>query len=95
MAHEREVEIPAGQSREWNFHPDLPISMSPVFDVPPKPAKAIGWLLGTWIKLTPPVNHLLFAIVCTSLFLPSMQTMHTQVTFWSYGRSLSIFFIKI
>lgn len=76
------IESPAGQSREWNFHPDLPISMSPVFDVPPKPAKAVGWLLGTWTKLTSPVSHLFFAIVCTVFFLPSMQTMQQLSWQW-------------
>ncbi|WP_342076503.1 sterol desaturase family protein [Yoonia sp. SS1-5] len=71
------VEEPAGQSREWNFHPKLPIDMSPVFDLPPKPKAALAWLLGTWTKLTPPVNHLAFALIAFFFFWPAMETMQT------------------
>lgn len=75
VGHADPVKIPAGQSQEWHFHPNLLISMSSVFDVPPKSAWTIGWLLGTWTKLTPPVSHLLFALICTVFLLPSMETM--------------------
>lgn len=76
------VAEPAGQSREWNFHPNLPIAMSPVFDIPPKPKAAWTWIAGTWFKLTPPVNHLLFAII-TFLFLwPSMASMQQLAPEW-------------
>lgn len=67
--------VPAGQSREWNFHPQLPISMSPVFDIPLKPKSALDWLVGTWLKLTPPVSHLIFALVATFALLPPLQAM--------------------
>lgn len=73
---------PAGKSREWNFHPALPISMSPVFDLPPKPKAALRWLLGTWTKLTPPVSHLTCAVVAFFLFWPSMDTMTTLTWGW-------------
>ena len=66
--------VPAGTSREWNFHPRLPITMSPVFDVPPRPKAALGWLAGTWLKRTPPVNHLIFAVVAYLAFWPSLES---------------------
>jgi len=72
----------AGQSKEWNYHPDLPIGMSPVFDIPPKPQAAIAWLAGTWLKLTPPVNHLIWAILVYTLLLPSMETMQSLGAVW-------------
>ena len=68
-------QIPAGRSRVWNHHPALPIGMSPVFDLPPKPKAAFAWLLGTWSKLTPPVSHLVFAIIAFALFWPDMAVM--------------------
>lgn len=73
---------PAGKSKDWNFHPALPISMSPVFDLPPKPKAAFAWLVGTWLKLTPPVSHLFFALLTTLFLLPSMATM--QQLRWSW-----------
>ena len=45
---------------EWNYHPALPITLSPVFDIPPKPKAALNWFINTWLKITPPVNHMIF-----------------------------------
>jgi sterol desaturase/sphingolipid hydroxylase (fatty acid hydroxylase superfamily) len=59
--------------REWNYHPALPIRMSPVFDVPPHPKNALAWLAGTWLKRTPPVNHLISALLVYVLIWPSME----------------------
>ncbi len=82
-ADEAPVEpIKAGTSRTWNFHPDLPIKMSPVFDIPPKPKAALAWFAGTWFKITPPVNHLLFAVL-TYLFLwPSLGAIQSGNWTW-------------
>ncbi len=82
------VDEPAGKSREWNFHPNLPISMSPVFDFPPKYKASTDWLLGTWLKLTPPISHLLFAVVCYNLFLPS--TVEMQQVAWPWLLQVSL-----
>lgn len=81
---------PAGKSREWNFHPALPISMSPVFDIPPKPKAALHWLVGTWLKLTPPVSHLVFALVAFAFFWPTTGTMENL----TFGWPLQIFAIN-
>ncbi len=57
--------------------------MSPVFDLPPKPKAALGWLLGTWFKLTPPVSHIAFAIVAYIAFWPAMATMQAASLGWA------------
>ncbi len=67
--------VPAGKSRVWNYHPALPISMSPVFDLPPKPRAALSWLLGTWLRLTPPVSHMFFAVMAYAFLWPAMPAM--------------------
>lgn len=72
---ETSAPIPAGKSKVWNYHPALPISMSPVFDLPPKPRAAIAWVMGTWLKITPPVNHLLCAIIVYTFLWPSLPDM--------------------
>jgi len=73
---------PAGQSKVWNYHPELPIAMSPVFDMPPKPKAMWTWLSRTWLKLTPPVNHLLWALVVYTFLLPSVDTMQSLSAAW-------------
>ncbi|UWR23022.1 hypothetical protein [Sulfitobacter sp. S190] len=75
-------QIPAGKSREWNWHPALPISMSPVFDVPPQPAAAARWLIGTWTKLSPPVSHMIFATLAYLFLWPSMTQMQDLQVSW-------------
>lgn len=71
------------QLREWNFHPKLPITMSPVFDIPPKPRAAIAWLLGTWTKLTPPVSHIAFAVAAYLFLWPSMDMVRQGSSKWA------------
>jgi sterol desaturase/sphingolipid hydroxylase (fatty acid hydroxylase superfamily) len=74
--------VPEGKSRVWNFHPALPIAMSPVFDIPPKPKAALAWLFGTWTKLTPPVSHLTFALIAFMFFWPAMSQMQSLTWGW-------------
>ena len=67
--------IKAGANKEWNYHPQLPISLAPFFDSPFNLKASLQWLAATWLKITPPINHLLFAIVVYLFFLPSMASM--------------------
>ena len=83
--------VPAGKSRVWNYHPDLPITMSPVFDLPPKPKAALAWLLGTWIKVGPPLNHMLWAVIAYLFFWPALPDMQTL----SWGWATQVFAINL
>ncbi len=70
------------KSSGWNFHPTLPISMSPVFDIPPDPKAAWQWIANTWLKLTPPVCHLLCAVIAYWFFWPSLASMQVVEARW-------------
>jgi len=85
------AEIPAGTSPEWNFHPKLPIALSPVFDLPPKPKASLVWLLRTWTKLSPPVSHMVFALIAFWFFWPSQTEMRTLTPDWM----LTIFSVNL
>lgn len=85
-------DVPAGKSRVWNYHPALPIKMSPVFDIPPKPKAALAWLLGTWLKITPPVSHLICAVIAFAFFWPALPEM--QKLSWGWiGQIFAINFV--
>lgn len=75
--------VKEGQTREWNYHPQLPLQLAPFFDLPPKPKAALVWLRGTWFKLTPPVSHLFFALVAYAFFWPSIPEMQTFAAGWA------------
>lgn len=80
--HDAPSSVPAGRSRVWNYHPALPIRMSPVFDLPPKPKAALAWLAGTWLKVTPPVSHMVFAVVAFLAFWPALPQMQSLSWTW-------------
>ncbi len=75
---------------DWNYHPPLPIALSPVFDFSPSPGAALSWVANAWLKLTPPVYHLLNAIIVYLFLWPSITTM--QVFEWRWA--LTILFIN-
>ena len=66
---------PAGSTKDWNFRPSVPITMSPVFDVPPRPRAAGRWLANTWLRLTPSVGILALSVPVLLYLWPGMATM--------------------
>jgi len=72
-----------GRSREWNYHPALPIQLAPFFDRPFKPKAALQWLRGTWLKITPPVSHLFFAVLVYTCFWPALAEMEVFSVDWA------------
>lgn len=68
---------------DWNYHPELPITMSPVFDIPPNPKATLSWFANTWFKFTTPVYHLLCAVIAYLFFWPSLTEM--QVFEWRWA----------
>lgn len=94
MAQENEInqtEESTTNSREWHFHPQLPISMSPVFELPFNPKAAFSWIIGGWFRLTPPAHHLVVSVVTLLLFWPTMERMQDL----SWGWTIQIFAINL
>ena len=56
------IGTPAGKSKSWNWHPDIPIQYSPLFSFPPNPLAAIKWFASAWLPLTELTCYLLLAI---------------------------------
>jgi len=46
------IGTPAGESKSWNWHPDIPIKTSPLFEFPPKPMASLKWVASTWLPIT-------------------------------------------
>ncbi|MFK7754032.1 MAG: sterol desaturase family protein [Sedimentitalea sp.] len=84
-------DAPAGMSRAWHHHPKLPINMSPVFELPFRTKAAFDWMIGSWFRLTPPVNHMVFAIIALIFFWPTTVAMQTL----GWGWALQIFAINL
>ena len=61
-------------SREWNYHPDLPLKDPSIFQWPPNPAYLIGWLarnklLGILPTFIPAALVFLFGAILSPSFL--------------------------
>ena len=74
--------VPAGSSRDWNHHPDLPIPVSPLFAWPPRPREALQWLAASWLALSMMLLEFLLAVIVYAVFLPDMATMQTVSAGW-------------
>ncbi len=60
-------------SREWHYHPDLPIPNSPLFAWPPQPIDSFRWLAKSWLRIS---ERMIFALVAVAMWLycqPSLE----------------------
>jgi lathosterol oxidase len=71
----------AGESKGWNWHPDIPIPLSPLFSFPPKPIAVVKWFGRAWLPFTELTCYLLLAIAVWMWVQPSLdQTTHFELS---------------
>ena len=73
---------PAGKSKSWNWHPDIPIRTNPLFELPLKPLAIIKWFGSAWLPVTEFGLYLLFAILVWHWLVPPMAVMQTLEAGW-------------
>lgn len=71
-------------SREWNYHPDLPLADPSVFKWPPDPRFLGRWALRNWFMMSERVMMVLLATLCWWLFYPSLETARTLAAGWVF-----------
>jgi lathosterol oxidase len=57
----------------WNWLPDEPVKLTPAFDMPPKPAALLVWLVASWHVMTTRVMVLLLAIASWYWLQPALE----------------------
>jgi sterol desaturase/sphingolipid hydroxylase (fatty acid hydroxylase superfamily) len=62
-------------SREWHWHPDLPIGTSPLFTWPPSPHRIFRWLARSWLTLSPITLWLALSVVIWVFLHPEVERM--------------------
>ncbi len=62
-------------SRDWNWHPDLPLVRPTLFDWPPSFGAIFQWLFLRWLGFTPNVIWLALAFALWAWFLPESSAM--------------------
>lgn len=80
-------------SREWHWHPDLPIPVSGLFSWPPNPVRMLAWLAGSWLTLSTTTIWVGLAFAVWAWATPPLETMKTLSWDWIlliYVRNLVI-----
>lgn len=65
---------PPPMSREWNYHPDLPMADPSIFSWPPSPGFLLRWLGRNWLTLSERVMMVLLAIALWAVAYPSLES---------------------
>ncbi len=82
MTTEATHDIDKPMSRDWHWHPALPIKTSGVFSWPPDPVKMVGWLAKSWLSLSPTSLWLLLALAVWQCATPPLEEMKTFDWAW-------------
>ena len=86
----------AGTSKDWNWNPELPIPVSPIFSWPPKPIAALKWLASYWLAVSSVVIILGLAFIAYWLTQPAWADMQDLSLGWIlqiWIRNLILIFI--
>ena len=76
------TDAPPPQSKEWNYHPELPLQDPSVFKWPPSPGFLVRWFGHNWLTLSERVMMVLLAVVMWLLFYPSLVTAQNFAIGW-------------
>lgn len=63
----------APMSEEWNWHPNLPIPNSPLFEWPMRPSAIFRWLAKSWFELSMTTVTLGTAILTANYLQPTLE----------------------
>ena len=71
-------------SKEWNYHPDLPLADLSIFKWPPDPHFLGRWVLRIWLTLSERVMMVVLATLCWLFLYPSLGTAKTLAFGWVF-----------
>ena len=75
-------QVKAGESREWNWHPNLPVAVSPIFSWPPKPIATLKWFTNYWLPVTESLIYALLAVGVWFFLVPPLEEMRALDWGW-------------
>jgi len=75
-------DTPTHQSKEWNYHPDLPLQDPSVFRWPPEPGFLIRWVGRNWLTLSERVMMVLLAVFMWCFIYPPVEAAQSLAIGW-------------
>ena len=82
---------PDAMSREWNYHPELPLADTSLFKWPPDPRFLGRWVVRNWLTISERVMMVLLATLCWWLFYPALEAVQT----FAFGWALQVWLINL
>ncbi len=62
------------QNRDWNYHPDLPLTDKSIWQWPPSPRSIGGYFRRNWLRLSEFIILFLIGLFCWAFLYPSLET---------------------
>ena len=75
-------QLRAGTSKEWNWHPDLPVAVTPLFSWPPRPMATLRWFATNWLPITEYLIYALMAWAIWAWLVPPLEQMQRLSWDW-------------
>lgn len=69
-------------SKEWNYHPDLPLADGSVFRWPPEPRHVAGWVARNWLSLSERVLMVGLAVALWAFAYPPVAAAESLAFGW-------------
>lgn len=71
-------------SKDWNYHPDLPLADGSIFKWPPKPGFLARWFARNWLSLSERVIMVLLAVAIWLWIYPDFTATKTFQAGWIF-----------
>ncbi|MDD9921097.1 MAG: sterol desaturase family protein [Boseongicola sp.] len=78
-------------SKDWNYHPELPLADPSIFRWPPEPGFLVRWFGRNWLTLSERMLMVILAVVLWLVAYPSLE----QAATWSIGWVAQTFFVNL
>ena len=72
------------EADRWNYRPEGPVGLNPLFSWPPNFSGAVRWYRGAWLELTALTVPFLVAVIIYLWFLPPLEEMVTFQFGWVF-----------
>ncbi len=78
-------------ARQWNYRPNVPIQVSPLFTWPLRPARIVQWFAARWFAIAENAILTILALACWVWLQPPLEQMKDLAPGWIaqiWGRNL-------
>ncbi len=80
-----ETEVRSNMSKEWNWHPELPVRISPLFDWPPKPVAVLKWFASAWLPISEFMIYVVIAFCVWTWLQPPLEVTASLEPGWLFA----------